>query len=306
MEIIQIHPDNQLDNNIVVALGNFDGLHLGHQRLIKKTVKIAKIKQLIPSVLMFTKHTKNILLHKEQNLLTSRKQKLALLEKMGIELIIEIEFSEIMKMSPENFVGDFLASNLKTKAIVVGYDYRFGYQAKGTTEFLISYSKTLGIDVNIISAVKKCGDIVSSTRIRNSIEKGDVKKAGKLLGRPFTIDGTVVHGKKLGKKMGYPTANIQPSSHYVVPLFGVYDTNVIIGGTKYRAATSIGTNPTLNETGLKIEAHIINFDQDIYNQEISLEFLKFIRPEIKFDTIDDLFEQIEEDTNTVINRNQHL
>lgn len=299
MEIIQIHPQDKIDKEIVVALGNFDGIHLAHQELIRQAIKIAKKKKLTASVLMFTEHTKKALLHTEQNLLMSRRQKLDLLEKLGIELVVEIEFSEIMKMSPEYFVNEFLAKHLKARAIVVGYDYRFGYKAKGNIDLLLAYAEDLGLDVKVVAAIKKKKNIISSTRIRDEIQKGKMGLANDLLGRPFTIQGRVVHGKSLGKKMGYPTANLQPLAHYVVPKYGVYDTNVLVNGHLYKAATSVGTNPTLKESGLKIEAHILDFDQDIYNQEVDLQFLTFLRKEKSFKNVDELFKQIEKDTNRV-------
>lgn len=302
MEIIQIHPQGKIDKEIVVALGNFDGIHLAHQELIHQAIKIAKKKNLTASVLMFTEHTKKALLHTEQNLLMSRRQKLSLLEKLGIELVVEIEFSEIMKMSPEYFVYEFLAKNLNTKAIVVGYDYRFGYKAKGNINLLLDYAEDLDLEVKIVEAIRSREDIISSTRIRQAIQKGNISLANELLGRPFTIQGRVVHGKSLGKKMGYPTANLQPLAHYAVPKYGVYDTNVLINGHLYKAATSVGTNPTLKESGLKIEAHILDFDEDIYNQEVDLQFLTFLRKEESFKTVDELFKQIEKDTNRVRDR----
>lgn len=299
MEIIRIHPQDKIDEELTVALGNFDGLHLAHQELINRAIKKAQDLKIKSGVLMFTQHTKNVLLRTKQNLLMSRKQKLAYLDKMGLDFVVEIEFSEIMKMSPEFFVREFLAKNLKAKAVVVGYDYRFGYKAKGNVDLLLKSVEDLDIQVNVVEAVKKDGEVISSTRIRKEIQQGNIQKANDLLGRPFTIQGRVVHGKSLGKKMGYPTANLQPMAHYTVPKYGVYDTNVIVKGKSYKAATSIGTNPTLNEKGLKIEAHILDFNENIYNKEVELEFLNFLRPEKKFDNIDTLFQQIEKDTNLV-------
>ncbi len=299
MEIIRIHPQDKIDEELTVALGNFDGLHLAHQELINRAIKKAQDFKIKSGVLMFTEHTKNVLLRTKQNLLMSRKQKLAYLDKMGLDFVVEIEFSEIMKMSPEFFVREFLAKNLKAKAVVVGYDYRFGYKAKGNVDLLLKSVEDLDIQVNVVEAVKKDGEVISSTRIRKEIQQGNIQKANDLLGRPFTIQGRVVHGKSLGKKMGYPTANLQPMAHYTVPKYGVYDTNVIVKGKSYKAATSIGTNPTLNEKGLKIEAHILDFNENIYKKEVELEFLNFLRPEKKFDNIDTLFQQIEKDTNLV-------
>lgn len=302
MEIREVHPDENLQEEICLALGNFDGLHLAHQELIHEVVTMAKKLGTKSSVLMFKEHTKNILNHKNQQLLMSRRQKLDCFASLGIDLVLEIEFSEIQKMPAEDFFTEFLRQGLQVKGLVIGYDYRFGYKAKGTSDLLKKMAEDQGVQIKIVQEILKDGEAISSTRIRKAIGEGNLDFARKLLGRPFTMEGTVIHGKRLGREMGYPTANIEPSTHYVIPRFGVYDTQVMVDGKSYRAATSVGTNPTLDEEGLKIEAHLLDFTGDLYGKKVDLTFLKFLRPEKNFPSIESLFDQIAKDVEMVEKR----
>lgn len=303
MEIVKINSDSTFNTETFIGLGNFDGVHKGHRFLINNLVKNAKLNNKKSSVLIFKEHTRNTINQKNQLLLTSVKDRYEILENLGIDYIFEMDFNKnIMKMEPENFLQEFLIKNLKVRGIVVGFDYRFGYKAKGDTELLKEITKANKVFLSIIEPVYYDGEIISSTLIRNYISAGEITKANILLEDRFTVGGTVVHGKKLGSKMGYPTANIELDSNYVTPAFGVYDTNIIVRGKTYKAATSVGTNPTLNEEGIKIEAHILDFNEIIYGDFVKLEFIEYIRPELVFDSIEELFEQIKMDTLIVENR----
>ena len=293
------------EENSIIALGNFDGVHTGHQKLIKQAIKRAKEKNIKASILIFKENTEKTINGENSNkkLLTSNPYKYEILQSLGIDLIYEIEFDEaFMKLDPLVFLNDFLYKNLKVMGIVVGYDYRFGYKAKGNLESLKSFAHKKNISLDIIEAYRKNGKIVSSTLIRSLVENGSVEEAGDLLGRPFAIIGKVSHGKNLGKKMGFPTANIIPKKQYILPKYGVYDTDVIIDNKRYKAATSVGNNPTFKNEGVKIEANILDFNQDIYGKVIRVDFIKRLRDMLIFDNVEELFEQIKKDVDIIRNR----
>lgn len=305
MKILKIDMNFKAEENSIIALGNFDGVHTGHQKLIKQAIKRAKEKNIKASILIFRENTEKTINGENSNkkLLTSNPYKYEILQSLGIDLIYEIEFDEaFMKLDPLVFLNDFLYKNLKVMGIVVGYDYRFGYKAKGDLESLKSFAHEKNISLDIIEAYKKNGKIVSSTLIRSLVENGSVEKAGDLLGRPFAIIGKVSHGKNLGKKMGFPTANIIPKKQYILPKYGVYDTDVIIDNKRYKAATSVGNNPTFKNEGVKIEANILDFNQDIYGKVIRVDFIKRLRDMLIFDNVEELFEQIKKDVDIIRNR----
>lgn len=305
MKILKIDMNFEAEENSIIALGNFDGVHTGHQKLIKQAIKRAKEKNIKASILIFRENTEKTINGENSNkkLLTSNPYKYEILQSLGIDLIYEIEFDEaFMKLDPLVFLNDFLYKNLKVMGIVVGYDYRFGYKAKGNLESLKSFAHEKNISLDIIEAYRKNGKIVSSTLIRSLVENGSVEEAGDLLGRPFAIIGKVSHGKNLGKRMGFPTANIIPKKQYILPKYGVYDTDVIIDNKRYKAATSVGNNPTFKNEGVKIEANILDFNQDIYGKVIRVDFIKRLRDMLIFDNVEELFEQIKKDVDIIRNR----
>lgn len=303
MKIVKINKDYVAKEESAIALGNFDGVHLGHRELLKTLVENSKKHNIKSSVLMFTEHTKNLLKNKKQYLLTSNEEKYRIFNEFGIDIVYEIDFDEyIMKMTPEYFVKDFLMDSLKVRGIVVGFDYTFGFKASGNVEILKELTSKNNILLNIIDPVKSDGIALSSTYIRELIKTGEIEKANELLGYSYTIDGIVIHGKKLGNKMGFPTANIDPDVKYVIPKYGVYDSDIIVDGITYKAATNIGKNPTIENEGLRVEAHILDFKDNIYGKKVALKLIKFLRPEIKFDNVDELFKQIEKDTEDVRQR----
>lgn len=295
MKIIEIDLNYKATEESIIALGNFDGVHQGHLELINTAVKTASRLNVKSSVLIFKEHTDNLISINKKKILTNNKTKFEILEKQGIDIIYLIEFTkEFMAYGPYKFLNDFLVQNLKTIGVVVGYDYTYGYKKAGDVSFL-QQNKNLFKVIEIIDKIKDSNEKISSSLIRNLIEKGNIKRANFLLTRPYKLIGTIIHAKGLGKKMGYPTANLSLIDNYVLPKFGVYDTNIIIDGKKYKASTSIGTNPTVENDGVKVEAHILNFNKDIYGKTVELEILDFIRPELKFKNIDELFKQIAKD-----------
>lgn len=297
MEVIQVDLDSEISREATIALGNFDGLHSGHKALIEEVVDMAKKLKCRSSVLMFKTHTKNTTDGISQELLTSRSQKHDILREMGIDIIYEIEFTkQIMRLSPEAFVSDFLVGHLKAKGVVVGYDYRFGFKASGDVSTLEALCKSCGIALSVKNAVTFENEAISSTRIRSAVKEGDVKLARALLSRPFTIRGKVVPGKQLGRTIGIPTANILYNANYVIPKFGVYLTGVTVDDKHYYGATNIGTNPTFSEQEIKVETYLYDYEGDsLYGKIMDVELLDFIRPEEAFDGVEALKVRMDKD-----------
>jgi riboflavin kinase/FMN adenylyltransferase len=306
MEILHVENYTEKRFQTAIALGNFDGVHIGHQRLIKKMVDIANDRGLNSSVLLFENHTKSLIEGAGPLLISSTEQKNGLIKSLGVETIYTIKFDEkLMKLTPEEFIDEILVKRLNVKAIVVGYDYRFGYKASGNSDLLRELGRKYNIQVEILPPVLINEMVVSSTRIRDLIKDGNLEDAKILLNRNFSIQGKVVSGKNIGKKLGFPTANIEPIANYIMPRIGVYSTETIVDGNKYLSATSIGYNPTFGDGSIKIESHIIDFNEEIYNKKIELIFIEFIRDEIKFDSVDSLIEQIKKDVSYVKTKRQN-
>lgn len=302
MEIIEIDLNYKAQEESVIALGNFDGVHRGHIELITKAIENSKKLNIKSSLLLFNEHTDNLIKVGKKDIITTNKTKFDILEKLGIDIIYLINFTrEFMSYSPIKFLDDFLVKNLKIKGVVVGYDYTYGYKKSGNIEFLRE-NKSLFETVEIIEQISYKGEKISSSLIRKLIENGKIKDANFLLSRPYKLIGEIIHAKGLGKKMGYPTANLKLIDNFVIPKFGVYDTDIIIKGKKYKASTNIGTNPTVEHDGIKIEAHILDFNEDIYDEIVELELLDFVRAELKFNSVEELFEQIAKDVLVTRNR----
>lgn len=297
MELLEVDLESDISRETAIALGNFDGIHLGHLALLDEVVAMAKSLGCPSSALIFKNHTKNLTEGISQELLTSRSQKHEILKKAGIDIIYEMDFDEkIMRLSPLEFVERFLSDHLKIKGIVVGYDYRFGYKAKGRVPELRKLCRDVDIKLAVKDAVTDEDGVISSTRIRQAVKEGKPDLANRLLGRPFSIEGTVVEGKQLGRTIGIPTANLLLNTHYVRPKFGVYLARVHVEGRSYYAATNIGTNPTFKEEEIKVESYLYNYEgESLYEKSIEVELLKFIRPEITFNSVQELKRKMDED-----------
>lgn len=303
MEIISYDKDERVKEATAVALGNFDGLHIGHQQLIKTMVHEGKKKELKTSVLLFTTHTKNVInKDKKPNMLTSNNQKLELLESIGVEMIYSMNFNEdTMKLSPKQFVEDILIDKLHVKIVVVGFNYRFGYKAKGDSDYLKELGKKLGFEVIVVEPVYGEEKVISSTLIRKLLKEGNIKKANAFLGRPYEMEGKVVAGNKRGKGLGFPTANLKLDEGYLIPRFGVYKTITVVNGEEYLSLTNVGKNPTFNDYDISVESYILDFNQDIYGEKISIKFLQFHREEIKFNKREELIDQMLKDVEIIKN-----
>ncbi|SCG83399.1 riboflavin kinase / FMN adenylyltransferase [Proteiniborus sp. DW1] len=289
--------NTSINKYTAVALGNFDGFHLGHQYLIKEMMKNAEEKGLTKSVFTFNNESLvNFKTNKTNNLLMSNEQKILLFEKIGIEILYLTDFTkEIMRMSPYDFVKKILVDQLHAKFVVIGFDYKFGHKAQGNGDFLIKAGKEFGFEVMIIDPITSNNKIISSSNIRELIKDGLIEEANILLGRPFAINGTIVKGKGRGKGLGFATANLKTDTKYQIPKFGVYKSITSIDNREFLSITNIGSNPTFNDVDFSIETHILNFNENIYGKRVHIQLLEFIREEKKFSNKNELVKQVMRD-----------
>ena len=289
------------DSETVICLGNFDGLHLGHQQLVKKTVEIGKEEGFIPSILFFKDHTQETLKKEKRDYLTTLEDKIELVRQLGIEKVFLLSFNDkTRRMEKEEFIS-FLTKKAKAKRIVVGKDFRFGFKASGDIEDLKDLEEKYYYKTYIVPDFKLEGTPVSTTQLRKYLEKGDLDHAHKILGRNYKIRGEVIPGMGRGKTLGFPTANVE-ASVYFLPKEGVYQTYTVFKGVKYPSITFVGRNISFGEEVLKSETYIYDFDQDIYGKEIDIEFLEFIRENILFENSEELVEQVFSDLEKVKNK----
>ena len=278
----------------VVALGMFDGVHIGHKALISRAVEEANILRAEPAVFTFSNHPMDVL-GGSVKLLSSMKERNAMIRALGVQELVSEPFTcELAALEPEAFV-DLLQARWDVKAVVAGYNYTFGSRGLGTPETLERIGKERGFRVLVVPPVLYEGEPVSSTRVREAVERGDVALAGALLGRMYSLSGRIIRNKRIGRRIGFPTANIEPEERRVLPPDGVYATIAYVRGAAYRAVTNIGTNPTIEDGKLGIETHLLDFDADIYGEVLTVVFHSFLRGEIKFKSVEELKEQIKLD-----------
>ncbi|HWQ06042.1 MAG TPA: bifunctional riboflavin kinase/FAD synthetase [Feifaniaceae bacterium] len=278
----------------VVALGMFDGVHLGHRALLGRAVEQAKALHAEPAVFTFSNHPMDVL-GGSVKLLSGMKERNAMIRSLGIEELISEPFTcALAALTPEAFV-DLLQARWNVRALIAGYNYTFGDHGLGTPETLERLGRERGFDVLVVPPVLYEGEPVSSTRAREAVERGDMALAEALLARKYSLSGRVVRNKRIGRRIGFPTANIDADPRRVLPPNGVYATFAYVGGSAYRAVTNIGNNPTVQGEKLTIETYILDFDSDIYGEELTVAFRSFLRGEIDFDSMEALKEQIERD-----------
>lgn len=279
-----------------VALGSFDGLHIGHLSLINKVKELAKEHKGKSMVFTFKNHPRTVIMAESNlDLLMTNKEKIDILIKENIDILALKTFDEeIMKMDPEEFIK-WLCDYYSIRGIVVGFNFRFGYKNLGNIELLNTLKEKYNYDLCVMDPYIYEEDIVSSTRIRKEILNGNISIANEMLSRPYAITGKVVHGKKLGRQIGFPTANVSLTIEKLIPKVGVYYTNVEIDGKIHKGITSIGNNPTVNGKELTIETYILDFNKYIYDEEIKIYFIDRIRDEMKFNGIDELVCQLKKD-----------
>lgn len=296
----KIKPD--LVSASCLALGMFDGVHLGHQKVIMNAVKKAGNQNALSVILTFLNHPQNITAKTPAKLITTLEERLELFEGLGVQVAVVLDFTEdFSKISAIDYIKTVLVDSLNAKNISIGYDHRFGAQKKGDTKLLEMYGKQYGYKVSVISPVIIDGQIASSSDIRKFIATGDVLWASKLLGRPFSLRGTITKGKQRGRKLGFPTINLPLPENIISPASGVYSGLVEIKGKSHFAVINIGKRPTFGDLEENIaEAHILDFNGDLYNKNIEIAFLRKLRDEKKFSSEDELKNQIQIDCNMTV------
>lgn len=291
-------------NKSVVTTGTFDGVHLGHQVILNRLKEIAEKKGGETVILTFFPHPRMVL-YPEQNdlrLINTIEERIELLKNTGIDHLIIHPFSkEFSRLSSIDFVRDILVNQLHTHKLVIGYDHHFGRNREGTFEHLQEYGPLYGFNVEEIPAQEIQQINISSTKIRNSLMDGEINAANQFLGYHYFLQGTVIPGNQIGRKIGFPTANIKVNEWYkLIPAKGVYAVKINIDNNTFNGMLNIGTRPTINGAETTIEVNIFNFNEDIYNKDIKIEFVERIRHEQKFEELESLKKQLEIDRQTTI------
>jgi riboflavin kinase/FMN adenylyltransferase len=280
----------------VVTSGTFDGVHLGHQKILGRLKELAERKQGETVLLTYWPHPRLILQPEDNSLrlLTTLTEKVKLLEELGVDHLIFLPFTkELSQMSSEEFIRDILVEKIQTKTLVIGYDHKFGKNREGSFEYLQSHSHLFGFAIEEISRQDVDDLGVSSTKIRTALAQGDISTANKYLGRPYDLSGQVVKGQQIGRSLGFPTANIQIAEDYkLLPRDGAYAVHAEVNSIQYKAILNIGDRPTVDGQKKTIEAHLIDFEGDLYGQELRVYFQEFLREEKKFESLDALKNQL--------------
>lgn len=301
-----------LDSNIstVVTIGTFDGVHLGHQKILNRLVNTAKNTQLKSVVLTFFPHPRMVLQNDANiKLINTIEERRIILEQSGVDYLYVQEFTkDFSRLSAEDFVKTLLVDQLHAKKVIIGYDHHFGRNRSANINDLKAFGNTYGFDVEEISAEDVNEVAVSSTKIRKALDQGDIEKANTYLGYPFCLNGIVVSGKKLGKQLQYPTANLHIEEAYkLIPKQGVYIVKSVIENKTVYGMMNIGTNPTITDSSQQhIEIHFFDFNDNLYNKHLKIDMLHRLRDEKKFDSIDDLKYQLQLDEKQSLNFIKHL
>lgn len=282
---------------VVVALGNFDGVHLGHQVVMRRAVEEGRERGLGAVAAVFDPHPREVLWSGgEPKLLTSLEVRRELLINCGVDEVRAIRFDrDLSKKSPGEFVREVLIGELDAAVVVVGENFRFGYRASGDVEALKRYMREAGGDAYAVPISGALGEDISSTRIRKLIVGGEVREAARLLGRPYLLRGEVVKGDRRGRTLGFPTANVLPDKRALVPGYGVYAGHVRVGRKYFGACTNVGMAPTFERRESKVEAHLLDYGGDLYGEVVDVTFVERLRPEKRFSGLEELKDQIARD-----------
>ncbi|WP_116771762.1 bifunctional riboflavin kinase/FAD synthetase [Maribacter litoralis] len=282
----------------VMTIGTFDGVHIGHLKILNKIINHAKSTELKSSVLTFFPHPRMVL-QKDANikLLNTIEEKINILERLGLDVLIIHPFTkEFSRLTATEFVRDILVNTLNTKKVIIGYDHRFGRNRTANINDLVTFGNTYDFSVDEIPAQEIDDVSVSSTKIRKALEDGDIETANNYLGYDYMLTGAIIKGKGIGKQLGYPTANLSIAEDYkLIPKNGAYVVNSVINGNMVYGMMNIGFNPTVNGTKKSIEVNFFNFDADLYNLKIQVNILVRLRDEHKFESIDALKTQLAKD-----------
>ena len=295
MNIVQGIENYNSSSQSILTIGTFDGVHIGHQKIIGSLVQQAKEKNLQSSLLTFFPHPRMVLQKQSSlKLIDTLKEKELLLKKLGIDNLIIHPFSEeFSRLTAIEFTRDLLVDKLKIASLFIGYDHRFGKNREASVDDVITYGKTYGFDLTVIPAQDIESITVSSTKVRTAIEDSDFEKVHQFLGRPYQLNGIVTQGEGLGRTIGFPTANLKiPESYKLIPPKGVYMVDLEHRNTSYKGMMNIGNRPTLNGSHQTTEVHLFDFDQKIYGDSLKVLIVKKIREELKFDSLEALKTQL--------------
>ena len=297
----------QIKTPTAIALGNFDGIHQGHRRVLRSIIESSSGgDRVYSSVVSFTPHPREFFTGQKLQLLTPVEEKAELLAELGMEQLVLLPFDQnLASLSPQQFVKQVLVEQLQTTFVSVGTDFRFGYQREGTGTDLQKIAAEYGIEVRL-NSLHKCRDNqnrevrVSSSLIRQALTKGDIKTANFMLNRPYSLGGKVVTGKQLGRTIGFPTANLELPEAKFLPRFGVYAVEVLLDNATHKGVMNIGCRPTVAGEFPTIEVHLLNWSGDLYDRHLKVNLIEFLRPEQKFESVEALKEQIAKDCQSVL------
>ena len=305
MKIIKNLHDYSQKTPLALSIGMFDGVHHGHQTIIKNLNSAAQNKDLESAILTFWPHPRTVFNPNDDlKHLNTIEEKTYLLEKNKVQHLFLKEFDEEFRnLTGEEFVKQILIDKLNVKHLIIGHDHTFGKNRSGDFNLLQKMSSEFGFEVVQVEAVDFQDRHISSTQIRNALMNADIIAANEMLGYHYSVSGEVVHGKKLGRTIGYPTANISVNPLKFLPKKGAYIVDVFVKNKQFRGMLSIGTNPTVDGKSLSVEVYILDFDSDIYGEAISVNFREFLHEEIKFESLDQLIERLDEDKRLTENSN---
>lgn len=285
-----------------IALGNFDGLHLGHNEVLQPVLDVAKSTGLIPTVVSFDPHPQEFFTGKQKKLLTTVTEKTQQLQKLGMEQLVLLPFNqELAELTPQEFVAEILVKQLQAQSISVGEDFCFGCNRTGNARMLQLLAASYNIRV-CVTSLKKCSPPlslrISSSLIRQALETGDLRQVKEMLGRPYTLTGTVISGQKLGREIGFPTANLEVSKEKFLPKTGVYSVRSQLGTKEYVGVMNLGCRPTVSGDSTTVEVHLLDWVGDLYGKTLTVSLEKYLRPEQKFSSLEALKTQIAADCQT--------
>lgn len=298
MRIIADTTDFKILQPTAVAIGKFDGLHRGHRELLRQLLETKK-RGLIATIFTFDPPPEVLFGKRQAKEITTKEEKRIIFEKMGVDILIEYPLNkQSASIEPEDFVKEVLVDKMHMSYLVAGYDLSFGHKGAGNAELLKRLVPKYGFELKIIDKVCDGGREISSTFIREEVEKGEIAHVTKLLGEPYMVIGQVVHGAKLGRKIGMPTINLLPQKEKMLPPNGVYFSQTIIGEKEYKSITNIGKKPTVShEEQIGVETYLYEFEQDVYGKTAIVKLLEFKRPERKFTDLEELKQQMIRDIN---------
>jgi riboflavin kinase/FMN adenylyltransferase len=298
MQVVYGHHNAPAWDGAAIAIGNFDGVHVGHRALITRARQLAAANDALTVVLTFDPHPSALLAPaRAPQMLTSIERRIELLAEAGVDAVVVEPFTrELAGVAPNAFVDDVVIFALRARAIIVGYDFSYGQGRTGTVDALRAHGVHAGIEVAVVPPVAIDGEIAASTKVRSHLRAGDLGRAERMLGRPWDIDGVVVHGAERGRAIGVPTANIDPEVELAIAP-GIYAVTLSVeGGPAMPAVASLGTNPTFVEAGrLVLEVHVLDWDGEIYDRRVRTTFVARLRDELKFDSVAALVAQIQRD-----------